>query len=180
YRRWQGSMDVEAAVARGKGPIPVADYSLAGQISLSGSTTGSTVSTGSSSSSDSNGSSSSGQQERSCYSFCMCPGGQVVCTSVTADELCLNGMSFSNRSSLWANAALVSSVSASAGDFDEFTREHGALAGMEYQRAIERQAAVMGGGDFVAPVQRATDFLHGTLSPGEHLSPRQHRSPPWM
>ncbi|CAI5464851.1 unnamed protein product [Closterium sp. Yama58-4] len=127
YRRWQGSMDVEAAVARGKGPIPVADYSLAGQFSLPGSIT-SGSSSGSSDSSD-----SSGQQERSCYSFCMCPGGQVVCTSVTADELCLNGMSFSNRSSLWANAALVSSVSASAGDFDDFTREHGALAGMEYQ-----------------------------------------------
>ncbi|CAI5465465.1 unnamed protein product [Closterium sp. Yama58-4] len=111
----RGSMDVEAAVARGKGPIPVADYSLAGQFSPTASST------------------SRGQQERSCYSFCMCPGGQVVCTSVSADELCLNGMSFSHRSSLWANAALVSSVSSAAGDFDEFTREHGALAGMEYQ-----------------------------------------------
>ncbi|CAI7907580.1 unnamed protein product, partial [Closterium sp. NIES-54] len=179
YRRWQGSMDVEAAVARGKGPIPVADYSLAGQISLSGSTTGSTVSTGSSSSSDSNGSSSSGQQERSCYSFCMCPGGQVVCTSVTADELCLNGMSFSNRSSLWANAALVSSVSASAGDFDEFTREHGALAGMEYQETpcCESPKFAVPTGEGLRGQMRRVSCGHDTLLLSSFTSPSPPVSP---
>jgi hypothetical protein len=31
---------------------------------------------------------------RGVYSFCMCPGGQIVCTSTTPEELCLNGMSF--------------------------------------------------------------------------------------
>ena len=43
-------------------------------------------------------------------SHCRCPGGQVVCTSVEEDELCVNGMSFSKRQSKWANSALVASV----------------------------------------------------------------------
>ena len=37
----------------------------------------------------------------------MCPGGQIVSTSVTPNELCVNGMSFSRRDSKWANSALV-------------------------------------------------------------------------
>jgi hypothetical protein len=32
--------------------------------------------------------------QRGVYSFCMCPGGQIVCTSTNPEELCLNGMSF--------------------------------------------------------------------------------------
>ena len=44
---------------------------------------------------------------RSVYSFCMCPGGQIVPTSTREGELCINGMSFSRRNSKWANAALV-------------------------------------------------------------------------
>ena len=31
------------------------------------------------------------EEKRACYSFCMCPGGQIVPTSVNADELCVNG-----------------------------------------------------------------------------------------
>ena len=41
------------------------------------------------------------------YSFCMCPGGQIVATATQEDELCINGMSFSRRQSKWANSALV-------------------------------------------------------------------------
>lgn len=47
---------------------------------------------------------------RNVYSFCMCPGGQVVPTSVEEGELCVNGMSFSRRDSRWANSALVVAV----------------------------------------------------------------------
>ena len=46
------------------------------------------------------------QQQRACYSFCMCPGGQIVPTSTDVNELCVNGMSFSKRSSAWANSGL--------------------------------------------------------------------------
>lgn len=49
-------------------------------------------------------------QPRNVYSFCMCPGGQVVPTSVEEGELCVNGMSFSRRDSQWANSAVVVAV----------------------------------------------------------------------
>jgi uncharacterized FAD-dependent dehydrogenase len=47
---------------------------------------------------------------RNVYSFCMCPGGQVVPTSVEAGELCVNGMSFARRDSRFANSAVVVAV----------------------------------------------------------------------
>ncbi|KAG5544779.1 hypothetical protein RHGRI_017280 [Rhododendron griersonianum] len=68
--------------------------------------------------------------KRSCYSFCMCPGGQVVLTSTNTSELCINGMSFSRRASKWANAALV--VTVSSKDFESLNF-HGPLAGVEFQ-----------------------------------------------
>ena len=42
--------------------------------------------------------------------FCMCPGGQIVPTSLDKEHLCVNGMSYSNRGSKWANSAVVVSV----------------------------------------------------------------------
>ena len=44
------------------------------------------------------------------YSFCMCPGGQIMPTSMDEKHICVNGMSFSKRSSKWANSALVVTV----------------------------------------------------------------------
>eukprot|EP00897_Mesotaenium_endlicherianum_P007845 jgi/Mesen1/7089/ME000369S06416 len=101
-------------------------------------------------------------QRVGCYSFCMCPGGQVVPTSTSEWELCVNGMSFSKRASKWANAALVATCGER--EYAPFVAEWGPLAGVAFQRAVEREAALMGGGRFVAPVQRVTDFLEGQLS----------------
>lgn len=129
-------------VRSGRGKIPVADYKLVKYVREEDGN----VSTGTS---------------RSCYSFCMCPGGQVVLTSTNPSEICLNGMSFSRRSSKWANAALV--VTVSAKDFESLNF-HGLLAGVEFQRELERRAAIMGGGNFVVPVQTVTDFLDSKLS----------------
>ncbi|KAJ1490287.1 hypothetical protein T484DRAFT_1935370 [Baffinella frigidus] len=96
----------------------------------------------------------------------MCPGGQVVCTSVEEDELCVNGMSFSKRQSKWANSALVASVDPRESFLGEYMEEakrsahgHEALGGVLFQRAMEREAAIRGGGAFKCPVQRVTDFL---------------------
>ena len=47
---------------------------------------------------------------RNVYSFCMCPGGQIVPTATADGELCINGMSFSKRDTQWANSALVATV----------------------------------------------------------------------
>ncbi|WOL15782.1 hypothetical protein Cni_G24563 [Canna indica] len=131
-------------VRNGRGGVPVADYKVVKYIN-----------------GDNNGTTGSGDSTRSCYSFCMCPGGQVVLTSTNPSEICINGMSFSRRASKWANSALV--VTVSSNDFDSF-RSHGPLAGVEFQREFERRAAIMGGGDFVVPAQTVPDFLGNKLS----------------
>eukprot|EP00557_Chaetoceros_sp_GSL56_P006446 CAMPEP_0176504180 /NCGR_PEP_ID=MMETSP0200_2-20121128/15782_1 /TAXON_ID=947934 /ORGANISM="Chaetoceros sp., Strain GSL56" /LENGTH=809 /DNA_ID=CAMNT_0017903567 /DNA_START=69 /DNA_END=2498 /DNA_ORIENTATION=+ len=97
---------------------------------------------------------------RGAYSFCMCPGGQIVPASTQPDEVCVNGMSFSRRDSLWANAALVVTVNPDDPILEEYRKKYGVLAGIEFQREMERRAAVMGGGNFTVPVQRLTDFVN--------------------
>ncbi|XP_022937966.1 uncharacterized protein LOC111444197 [Cucurbita moschata] len=131
-------------VEKGRGKVPVADYKVAKYVNID----------------TEDPSSNSVAANRSCYSFCMCPGGQVVLTSTNPGELCINGMSFSRRSSKWANAALV--VTVSTKDFNDLGF-HGPLAGVEFQREFERRAALMGGGNFVLPVQTATDFMDRKL-----------------
>lgn len=63
-------------------------------------------------------------------------GAQVVPTSMTPDELCINGMSFSRRQSKWANSALV--VGTHPSDWQHLVAEHGVLAGVQLQRDAER------------------------------------------
>ena len=48
-----------------------------------------------------------------------CPGGQIVPTALDKEHLCVNGMSYSNRGSKWANSAVVVSVGEAYGDFPE-------------------------------------------------------------
>lgn len=92
-------------------------------------------------------------KERSCYSFCMCPGGQVVNASSELGALVVNGMSVYRRDGQNANSALV--VSVRPEDF----QGKGPLAGVEFQRRYESLAFQAGGGDGAAPVQLAGDFL---------------------
>ena len=94
--------------------------------------------------------------DRGVYSFCMCPGGWVVDSSTEQGALCVNGMSLKRRDSPFANSALVVSVEPRdyLGRFGD-----GPLAGIELQRSIERRAFELGGGGFVAPAQRLTDFV---------------------
>jgi uncharacterized FAD-dependent dehydrogenase len=130
-----------AEVQRGAGKVPVADYRLVARPEPDAAAEG----------------------LRPAYSFCMCPGGQVVPTSTREDELCVNGMSFSRRASPWANSGLV--VPITPADYAPYSvagRE--ALAGIDFQAAMERAAAIAGGGALVAPVQRVPDFLDGTIS----------------
>lgn len=105
-----------------------------------------------------------GVSNRGAYSFCMCPGGQIVPASTEPEEVCVNGMSFSKRDSIWANSALVVTVSPDDEVLKEYRKQHGVLAGIEFQRDMERAASVMGGGDLVVPVQRLTDFIAGRAS----------------
>jgi len=98
---------------------------------------------------------------RGVYSFCMCPGGFVIPTPTETGHLNVNGMSASTRGSAYANAALV--VTLEPGDFwlqkPGDLDDHGPLAGLELQRALESAAFVAGGGGYQAPAQRLTDFV---------------------
>lgn len=103
-------------------------------------------------------------QSRGVYSFCMCPGGQIVPASTDPEEVCVNGMSFSRRDSLWANSALVVTVCPDDAILEPYRQEHGVLAGLAFQRDMERRASILGGGNLTVPVQRLTDFVAGRPS----------------
>lgn len=100
-----------------------------------------------------------GQDKRSAYSFCMCPGGSVVAASSEDGALTTNGMSTRSRDGTNANAALV--VGVTPEDFPA-----GPLGGVDFQRLLERTAYLGGGGDHRAPAQRVGDFLKGQPSTG--------------
>lgn len=91
---------------------------------------------------------------RGAYSFCMCPGGQVVAAASEAGGLVTNGMSLYARDSGVANSALL--VAVGPQDFGP-----GALAGVAFQRKYERLAFACGGESYYAPVQTVGDFLAG-------------------
>ena len=97
---------------------------------------------------------------RGVYTFCMCPGGEVINASSNQGMLVLNGMSYSPRSSEFSNAALV--VSCHADDY----KSTSPLAGLEFQKDIERKAFNAGGGRWEAPAQNLMDFLGNSSSAG--------------
>lgn len=94
---------------------------------------------------------------RGVYTFCMCPGGQVVAASSEKERLVVNGMSYHARDLENANSALL--VNVSAKDYGD-----GVLDGMHFQEKIESACYGLGGGGYVAPVQTVGDFLIGAPS----------------
>ncbi|MGE5404003.1 MAG: FAD-dependent protein [Candidatus Saccharibacteria bacterium] len=105
---------------------------------------------------------------RALYTFCMCPGGQVIACSSAPGQVVTNGMSLYARDSGIANSALVVTVPAHSLD------DENPLAGMELQEVLESRAFEVGGGSYRAPAQRVGDFLAhqpskeltGTYKPG--------------
>lgn len=94
---------------------------------------------------------------RPIYTFCMCPGGHLLPTPPEAEHLAVNGMSFASRSSKFSNAAVVAAVSP-----DDWPDDRDSpLAGIAFQRRIEAECFARGGGGYLAPAQRLTDFLVG-------------------
>lgn len=95
---------------------------------------------------------------RGVYSFCMCPGGEVVTASSEEGMLCVNGMSVQARDGRNANAALL--VGVNPEDFADYGKvEADPLAGVAFQRHWERTAFELGGGDWHAPGQTVGSFL---------------------
>ncbi|HTZ00510.1 MAG TPA: NAD(P)/FAD-dependent oxidoreductase [Rhodocyclaceae bacterium] len=98
---------------------------------------------------------------RSAYSFCMCPGGQVVAAASESGGVVTNGMSQYSRAERNANAALV--VDVTPADFPG-DAETNPLAGIEFQRRWEEAAFRAGGESYAAPAQKVGDFLAGRAS----------------
>ena len=97
---------------------------------------------------------------RSVYTFCMCPGGYVVAAASEDGGVCTNGMSYSGRAGENANSALLVTLRP-----EEFPGK-GVLAGMRWQREIERRCFALGGGDYRAPAQTVGDYLGSRASAG--------------
>lgn len=100
-------------------------------------------------------------EERGVYSFCMCPGGFIVPSATAGEEVVVNGMSPSGRSSPFANSGVV--VELRGEDLVKYSK-FGSLAGIEFQKELERDAWVSGGRTQRAPAQRLTDFVSGKSS----------------
>lgn len=95
---------------------------------------------------------------RSCYTFCMCPGGVVMASSSEANTIVTNGMSNFLRDGKNANSALL--VNITPEDFEN----NSPLAGIYFQKKLEEKAFVLGGSNYFAPVQRVEDFLKNQKS----------------
>jgi len=93
------------------------------------------------------------QNGRSVYSFCMCPGGQVVAATSETGCVVTNGMSHYSRADHNANAGIVVGITPA-----DFGSAH-PLAGIVLQRELEARAFALGGGNYNAPAQLVGDFL---------------------
>jgi uncharacterized FAD-dependent dehydrogenase len=100
---------------------------------------------------------------RTVYSFCMCPGGQVVAATSEEGRVVTNGMSHYSRSEHNANAGIVVGITPADFGSDD------PLAGIALQRRLEERAFELGGRNYNAPAQRVEDFLAGrpSIGPGE-------------
>ena len=99
-----------------------------------------------------------GENGRTVYSFCMCPGGTVVAAASEPGRLVVNGMSQYSRNERNANAGLVVGIDP-ARDYPGDP-----LAGVAFQRHWEAKAFEAGGGRYEAPAQTVGDFLAGRAS----------------
>lgn len=101
---------------------------------------------------------------RRCYTFCMCPGGEIVPASSEPGRVCVNGASPNQRNYVNSNAALLAAVSPR--DFPV----PGVLGGMEWQRRIEEAAYEAAGGGYRAPAQTVGGLL-GRPHPMDRVVP---------
>jgi uncharacterized protein len=87
------------------------------------------------------------------FTFCMCAGGYIMPSVSEPGAFCTNGMSLSRHDSPYANSGLVVTV-----PVDQFGGAD-ILAGVRLQQVYERRAFEVGRGEYLCPIQRATDFL---------------------
>jgi uncharacterized protein len=96
------------------------------------------------------------------FSFCMCPGGIIAPASTQKNKLVVNGWSPSKRDNPYANSGIV--VTINEAHWQHLIAEHGALAAMHFQEAVEQKAYDIGGGLYQAPAARLIDFCENKAS----------------
>ena len=101
---------------------------------------------------------------RSVFTFCMCPGGQVVASSSEEGTIVTNGMSNFARDGKNANSAVLVNVTP-----DDYGTGD-VLAGMHFQQKYEKLAFELGGSNYHAPAERVEDFLNGNENPTKSSS----------
>jgi len=99
-----------------------------------------------------------GSNGRSCYTFCMCPGGTVMPSSSEENTIVTNGMSYFARDGENANSAVLVNVTPS--DF----KGNSPLSGAYFQESLEKKAFLLGGSNYFAPIQRFEDFYNNKKS----------------
>lgn len=97
-------------------------------------------------------------ENRSCYTFCMCPGGTVIASSSEPETIVTNGMSVYARNGENANSAVL--VNVTPNDF----KGESPLEGMYFQKDLEQKAFKLGGSNYNAPIQRFEDFENNIKS----------------
>lgn len=98
------------------------------------------------------------QNGRTCYTFCMCPGGTVMASNSEEESIVTNGMSCFARDGKNSNSALLVNVKI------EDYYKNSPLDGMYFQEELEKKAFILGGKNYNAPIQRVEDFLFNKKS----------------
>ena len=95
------------------------------------------------------------------FSFCMCPGGIIAPCATEEKEVVTNGWSPSKRNNPYANSGIVTQV-----EWDDISEFHSfeAMAGLHFQKSVERRCWEAGGMTQAAPAQRLEDFVAGNPS----------------
>lgn len=101
------------------------------------------------------------QDNKGVFSFCMCPGGIIVPSATSSDEVVVNGMSNAMRNSPYANSGIV--VSIKQDELREY-HKHGLFAGLQFQQDLEHMAHIAGGKSQKAPAQRMVDYVNKKMS----------------
>ncbi|MFV0381824.1 MAG: NAD(P)/FAD-dependent oxidoreductase [Breznakia sp.] len=96
-------------------------------------------------------------EQRGVYTFCMCPGGEVVAATSKKQHLVVNGMSYHARDKENANSAILVQV-------NHHDYGNGVFDGMQFQEDLEKAMFVLGGSNYTAPVQLVKDFLDNVES----------------
>ena len=97
------------------------------------------------------------KSERGVFTFCMCPGGVVIPSASSKESIVSNGMSNFSRDGNNANSAVI--VQVDSRDYGE-----NLFDGVKYQEKLEKQAFILGGEDYKAPVQLTQDYIKGVAS----------------